>query len=61
MVSAYRVIAENIIKDLRLTTKRHEAIVERLEFELIEATARGRRMARLSMKSRRRRRRLAAT
>jgi hypothetical protein len=51
MVNA-RVVAEQIIKELRITTERHEVVVDRLEYELIEAEARGRRMARHSMKRR---------
>jgi hypothetical protein len=47
-----RLLARRIIAELRITTERHEVIVDRLEYELIEAEARGRRIAKHSMKRR---------
>jgi hypothetical protein len=56
-VSRPRVAAEYLLQDIAMPRRVREIIADRLEVILIEAMARGRRLARVSMRSRRRHRR----
>jgi len=53
----YRLIAEQVVADLRLSKSLHDTITNRLEVALIEAAAHGRRIAGKHMASRPRGRR----